>query len=353
MIEPELVSLTEPVDELLVREWRDLVIKAGGSFFQTPDWVGAWSTTIGRDKEPSAAVWRVDGTVKAVLPLAAATERLHPRAPITIRVWSNAGAGPGSADHAGWIIDRTIEDDVAAWLCNFIGRTPLLLRNVDSSARPLEWAFSWQVLEETRCPRLDPNDYIERAVGSNKLRKSLRNARRRLAEAGVVFDWYPAGSVTHGILNDLFTLHGDRRDMVGGNSSFTGQDRFSLHEHLVDSGRSDAGPAAVVATIHDRTVGVLYGFLFGSVFCYFQSGWDPEFSSMSMGSVLVEEAIRRSADADCDVFDLLRGPEPYKYRFGAEDAVDVTLLAGSGIGASTIRLKRAAKHRRTNRGAAS
>lgn len=349
MIEPEMVNLAESLSEPHAHDWRNLVATAGGSFFQTPEWIGAWSTTVGRDQEPVAAIWRVEGEVKAVLALAKVTDRLHPRIPVTVRLWTNAGTGPGSADHAGWVIDEAIEDDVAAWLRGYIGRTPLLLRNVDDSKHPLQDSFSWIVLEETRCPRLDPNDYIDGAVGSNKLRKSLRNARRRLADAGVEFDWFPAGAVTRETLNDLFALHGERRDMVGGSSSFSGQDRHRLHERLVDGAHPDAGPSAVVASVGDRAVGVLYGFVFGSTFSYFQSGWDPEFSSMSMGSVLVDEAIRRAAETGCTVFDLLRGPEPYKYRFGAEDAVDVNLLAGSGVRTEVLRLKHAARQRRAGR----
>lgn len=346
MTEPELVDLREPIGESLASDWRHLVASAQGSFFQTPDWIGAWSATIGSDQDPVAAIWRISGEVKAVVALATATDRLHPRLPITVRMWTNAGAGPGSADHAGWIIDPMLEDDVAAWLHSYIGKAPLLLRNIDRREQTLSGSFSWRVLEETRCPRLAPQDYIDGTVGSNKLRKSLRNARRRLADAGVELRWHPAGALPRDVLDDLFGLHGDRRDMLGGTSSFSGESRFALHEHLVAHARADAGPAAVVAAIEDRTVGVLYGFLFGSVFCYFQSGWDPNFSSMSMGSVLVDEAIRRSAEAGCEVFDMLRGPEPYKYRFGAEDKVDVSVLTGSGVGAGAIRLKYSVRRRR-------
>ncbi len=349
MIEPDLVDLSGSIDEHLADDWRDFVARSGGSFFQTPDWIGAWSATIGRDQSPVAAVWRVDGTLQAVLPLAMATDRLHPRIPVTVRLWTNAGAGAGSADHAGWIIDETIESEVAFWLRGYIGRAPLLLHNVDGRRLPLGDSFSWQTLEETRCPRLTPQDYIDGTVGSNKLRKSLRNARRRLADAGVELHWHPPGSMSHSVLEDLFVLHSDRRGMVGGNSSFSGEDRFTLHEHLVANAHPDAGPAAVVAAIDDRTVGVLYGFLFDRVFCYFQSGWDPDFSSMSMGSVLVDEAIRRSVEAGCGVFDLLRGPESYKYRFGANDVVDVSALSGSGIGSALIRAKYVVRQRRSER----
>ncbi len=349
MIEPEVVSLREPIEENLAHDWKHLIASTEGSFFQTPDWIGAWSATIGRNQNPIAAIWRVDGEVRAVVTLAAVSDRLHPKLPITVRLWTNAGAGPGSADHAGWVINASLADAVAAWLQSHIGKTPLLLRNVDSQSLPLGDSFSWQTLEETRCPRLTPQDYIDGTVGSNKLRKSIRNARRRLADAGVELHWYPPVALPRNILEDLFDLHIDRRDMVGGNSSFSGEDRFALHEHLVANAHPDSGPAAVVAAIDDRTVGVLYGFLFDRVFCYFQSGWDPDFSSMSMGSVLVDEAIRRSAESGCEVFDLLRGPEPYKYRFGASDVLDVSALSGSGIGSALIRAKYVVRRRRSER----
>ena len=49
-----------------------------------------------------------------------------------------------------------------------------------------------------------------------------------------------------------------------------------------------------------------------------------------LGTVLVAHAMQAAHAEGCRVFDFLRGPEPYKYRFGATDRDDTTWVRGRG-----------------------
>jgi hypothetical protein len=49
----------------------------------------------------------------------------------------------------------------------------------------------------------------------------------------------------------------------------------------------------------------------------YNSTFDPSLAALAPGMVLVWQLIHEAADAGCTVLDLLRGDEPYKYRFGA------------------------------------
>jgi len=62
----------------------------------------------------------------------------------------------------------------------------------------------------------------------------------------------------------------------------------------------------------------------------YNSSFDPSLAALAPGFVLVWELIRLAADEGCHTFDLLRGDEPYKYRFGAVDRPlhTLTLLRG-------------------------
>lgn len=53
----------------------------------------------------------------------------------------------------------------------------------------------------------------------------------------------------------------------------------------------------------------------------YNSAFDASLEAWGPGSILVWELIRIAAQEECRVFDLLRGDEPYKYRFGARDRV--------------------------------
>ena len=84
----------------------------------------------------------------------------------------------------------------------------------------------------------------------------------------------------------------------------------------------------MVARDADRVVGVLYGFVWGSTFAYYQTGWDQAYAARGLGTVLVATAMRSARETGCEVFDFLRGPERYKYRFGGVDRVDTSWARG-------------------------
>ena len=62
----------------------------------------------------------------------------------------------------------------------------------------------------------------------------------------------------------------------------------------------------------DSVVAVLYGFEYRGQFFYFQSGFDPEWSDYSPGSVLMGRCIDEAIDENLSMFDYLRGDEQYK-----------------------------------------
>ncbi len=51
----------------------------------------------------------------------------------------------------------------------------------------------------------------------------------------------------------------------------------------------------------------------------YNSAFDASLAALAPGMVLIWELIEQAAEEGCATFDLLRGDEPYKYRFGAVD----------------------------------
>jgi CelD/BcsL family acetyltransferase involved in cellulose biosynthesis len=76
---------------------------------------------------------------------------------------------------------------------------------------------------------------------------------------------------------------------------------------------------------------MIYGFVWQHDFAYYQGGWEPEWASRSLGTVLVAEGIALAGREGLRVWDFLRGAGDYKYRFGAQDRVDQTWLIGRGL----------------------
>ncbi|MPZ93365.1 MAG: GNAT family N-acetyltransferase [Propionibacteriales bacterium] len=309
--------------------WRALAARTGTSYFCTPDWVLGWWETLGHDVEGRIAVWTSgDGRVDAVVPLALATHRLHRRLPIGFPVWTNLGSGIGAADHCGFPVDPARAGDVARWLAARAAEHSLLLVNLDPETGRPHVPHDAVCVARERCPRVD---LTTGEIGSSKLRKQVRYNTRRLAAEGVEFRFVPPGEMDQGLLDATFELHRLRRQSMGADTSFD-TSRREFHRRLLRCSRWGLGPSAVVAQKGEQIVGILYGLRWGDTYSYFQSGWRPGWGDHSLGTVLVARAAAYAREDGALVFDLLRGPEPYKYRFGAVDRFDETWLVPRGLG---------------------
>lgn len=279
--------------------------------------------------------------MEALVAMARTRVSIHSRLPFGITVWTNLGSGAGAADHCGWPVLADRVDDVKAWLRHKAGTGPLLLRSMSPSMARLVPVGGKRV-GVTPCPRLTIPADRELIGNSAKFRKSIRYNRRRLADAGVGFRWIPPEQMDRKLLRSLLDLHSERRALKGDETTF-GYERENFHLTLLEASQAGRGPAAAVAELDGEVVGIIYGFLWGNVFSYYQSGWSPRFAPLSLGTVLTAEAIALAGQAGASVFDFLRGAENYKYRFAAGEMVDETWLLPSGPSGRILLLKYLAK----------
>jgi CelD/BcsL family acetyltransferase involved in cellulose biosynthesis len=342
MTSPEVFDLEDPPGlEGLDRDWLDLAGRLEGtSYFQTPDWVLAWWETLAGRPPTRVAAWRAaSGRLEALVALSRDHERLHRRLPVTVPVFANAGSGVGAADHCGWLVPADRAAEVGAWISEAIGGSALLVRGADPdwSARPLPCGA--RVVDTSACPRVEL-PLADRGTGpSRAFVRQLRRFTRRLEREEVRFEWVPPGQLDDRLLVTLFELHAHSVARRG--ATDFGIEHLAFHRRLVQRSGPGRGPAAVVAR-HDKGIaGVLYGFWWKDTFAAYQSGWDPRFARHSMGSVLVLHALERAGEEGARTFDFLRGDEPYKYRFGANDRWDRTWLVPRGSAGALV----AARHR--------
>ena len=328
----EEVSLGDLVASPDIHEawYRLALMTPGSSYFQTPDWVLSWWETIGGQPSGVAAmIWDGDDLC-GLFPMARVREPVSKRVPMRVGFLTNAGSGIGT-DHGGWIA-RTdgARDLLAEWTRS---RVPAVLRGVPMQ---LGETVGGRLISTTRCPRLRIDDAEE--LISNKLAKTLRNARRRLDREGFSFQWKDPGRVSEGDLERLYDLHRMRREEAGDEPVFANSSRQAFHERLRTIQQGENGTAMMTAALDNQICGVLYGFVWRDTFSYYQIGWDPSHRKLSLGSVLVQEAIETSKSLGLVTFDFLRGPEDYKYRFGASDLVEGTFAVGRSFGLSLIQL---------------
>jgi CelD/BcsL family acetyltransferase involved in cellulose biosynthesis len=74
-----------------------------------------------------------------------------------------------------------------------------------------------------------------------------------------------------------------------------------------------------VLYVGDRPLAALYGLAARRRFYYYLSGFNPELSTLSPGTLIIGCAIEEAIAERAVEFDFLRGRERYKYLWGAQD----------------------------------
>jgi CelD/BcsL family acetyltransferase involved in cellulose biosynthesis len=334
----------------LREEWNRLAAECDGtSYFQTADWIWSWWETVARRTPTRVASWRAaDGTLDAVAAVSHGRAMLHRRLGVSLPALLLAGSGPGDGDHCGAVARPERRADVANWLRDTAGRRTLVAIGLES--RDGIAPAGARLVERTSCPRLALHEINGRVGRSPNFRTQLGRFSRRIARAGVEFEWRPAGTVGPAVVEDLLELHWQLRRSRRQTTTLDARHR-DLLLRCTERAAPARGPAAVIARADDAVVGVLLGFWWQGCFSAYQSGWDPEYAKFSIGSLMVSEAIARAADDGADTFDFLRGTEAYKYRFGAVDHDDETVvLPGGPVGAMFLARARVlgARERKTS-----
>jgi CelD/BcsL family acetyltransferase involved in cellulose biosynthesis len=314
----------------LREEWNRLAGQCRGtSYFQTADWVWSWWETVAQRAPTRVACWRTPaGELEAVAAVSRGRAVLHRRLGLSVPALTLAGSGPGDADHCGAIARAERRAAVATWLRSTVAGHTLVAAGIAPGIgiAPAGARF----VEGTPCPRLTLGPRPPRVGRSSNFRTQLGRFARRIARTGVTFEWQPAGAVSPATVMELFELHWRLRRNRGQSTTLEWQHR-ELVLRCVDRAGTGRGPAAVVARKGDDVVGVLLGFWWQGTFSAYQKGWEPSYAPFSIGSLLVAEAIGHSAAAGADTFDFLRGTEDYKYRFGAVDHDDATVVVPNGV----------------------
>lgn len=347
----EVVTSPERADAL-AGEWRELAERVPDlSYFSLPDWMLGWWETGARGHRAEIAVWRSGGgTLEAVVPLVRRPHVFHPRSPWAPHTWTNLGSGEGTADHFGWAVLPARVEDARRWIASKAADGPVLLHHMDPVAGVALVPADARRVQTSPCPRIRIPDSLDDLGRSRNSRRQMRAQARRLERRGVTFRWVPPEEMDDDVLEVLFRLHPRRRAMKREAGNLR-RDRAPFLRRLAERAGRGRGPAAVIAEFEGRPIGVEYGFLWRDVFADYQTGWDPAWAPASLGTVLVRQAVGMAGAAGARIFDLLRGDEPYKYRFGATDRVDESWLLPSGLSGRALDAVFRLKARRRRRAA--
>jgi CelD/BcsL family acetyltransferase involved in cellulose biosynthesis len=313
----DLSRLDSRLEDLLSRQSERLT-------FLHPTWLRTWLAEFGANCEPLVLTCG-DGDLAGLAPLMRADDRLTFIGDAAICDFMDVLVDPACADAA--------YENLWSQLCDQDWTEIELWGLMESSpTRERVKAFAAQngygVEEhaEAVAPRLvlpaTWEDYL--ASLGKKDRHELRRKIRRLYDsgAGVDFDILSTQDEVVAAMDDFLALHTQSRQ---DKTDFMTPEMESFFRRMASALAAEGLVKLFMLRINGKPAASVLCFDAGSHLYMYNSGYDPEFSALSVGLVSKALVLRWAIENGMSGLDFLRGDEPYKYDLGARDQQIYTL----------------------------
>ncbi len=333
----------------LREEWEALAL-ASRNVFSTREWLSTWCRHFGGGDERllAAACRGADDQLLAILPL-------HLWLTRPLRVLRFVGHGP--SDELGPVCAPAERALAARALRRLLASRDSPRWNVFLGER-LPGDGAWSAKLRARRLLAEPSPVIRLpadwdeflASRSSHFRKKLGWQERRLgAKHELRYRLADDPERLDADLTTLIDLH--RARWVGAEDAFRGR-LEAFHREFAALALERGWLRLWFLELDGRPAAAWYGFRFAGVESHYQSGRDPAFSSESLGTALLAHAARAALEDGIREVRLLRGGEPYKYRFATADpgletvALASSLAGHAGLLALRVRLRQAPSTKR-------
>ncbi|MEE8442113.1 MAG: GNAT family N-acetyltransferase [Dehalococcoidia bacterium] len=288
------------------------------SVFQTPLWHHVWWKELGGQAELRLISLREDETLVGIGPL-----MLHDD---TLMFLGDTDLW----DYHDFVIARDRDADFYPVLFEYLRQerwSRMDLRSLPEDSTSLRYlpelakacGYRVEVTKEDVSPGVAlPATWDDYLMGlTKKDRHELRRKLRRL-EKQESYECYEVNGTSslQGALEDFFILMRDSRQ---DKAIFLTPERERFFRHMADElARADLLKLFFMEVSGKRVASALC-FDYGQTRFLYNSGYNPEYSSLSVGLLLKALCLRNAIGEGKTYFDFLRGDEPYKYDLGAKD----------------------------------
>jgi len=309
-------------------EWEDLATRsAAATTFVSRPWVSSWLEVYAAEKPLKAIELRADGTLVGALWLYRLDDPAYGSRWLTV--------GSGNSDRLDPLLDAAFAEPAARALIDALTElsadAPVELQQVSPDsvfARVAANDARCSIVQQDTCLVVDLRDVGDALHLLKKgMRYDLRRSRRLLQEHGGKIREAAPGA-TDGLIDALVQLHTARWRARGEPGVLADEASRALHRSVA---RRMAGKGLVLRAleINSRIVACVYGFRSnGREMCYL-TGFDPAWSWLQPGKLMLADAIDRAIAAGSQCFDMLRGREDYKYRWPVIEEPCIRISIGS------------------------
>jgi CelD/BcsL family acetyltransferase involved in cellulose biosynthesis len=306
-----------------VPEWQEL-LKADPNrhVFATAEWNRVWWRHFGSGKDLFVLIMERDGTTFAIVPLYRKEE--------DGRGILRFNGGIDLTDYLGPICSLDDRDIVAGTLVEWLASTDVRWDEFDAHNMPVPLGFSEFLVkhaerhgfefrgeeEETTAVLPLPkkwDDYLDHL--NPKERHELKRKRRRLGRDHPDARMRSADEAS--LQSDLERFIELHRGAEGTKGRFMGSEIAEFFRRIAADFLPLGWLRLDVLEIAGRGVAATFGFQLDNTFYLYNSAFDPSLRRLAPGYILVSQLVEDAIDRGLRQFDFLRGPERYKYQFGA------------------------------------
>jgi CelD/BcsL family acetyltransferase involved in cellulose biosynthesis len=311
-------STVEPLADLeAARDVWNRLARGSDNIFSTWEWAEVWWRHFGAGRSLALSCVRDEhGRPLAVLPLYQEARR---------GVRLTRLVGHGVADQLGPVCAPS---DLAP-AREALGRAGGDVVLAERLSGEIDWApLEGRVMRAEASPVIaNPGEggweaYL-RARSAN-FRQQVRRRGRRLSVAlGIRFRIAQERARLAADMDALIGLHAARWGSAS--SAFSGR-RAAFHREFAAAALERGWLRLWLAEAEGGAVAAWYGFRFGGVEYFYQSGRDPAWAAECVGGGLLEHSIREAFADGVREYRLLRGDERYKQRYATETRQLVTIV---------------------------
>jgi CelD/BcsL family acetyltransferase involved in cellulose biosynthesis len=303
-------------------EWNQLVASSRSSnVFLTWEWLHTWWTHLHGDRRLAILVVRRGTDLVGIAPLASTRTGLLGAPKLEF-----LGTGRVGSDYLDVIVRQGFEDEVIPSLGLALVRKGLAL---DMKQVRITKSAASQLARELRrsgCSVWLTRTHLCRVIdlrgrsfetylgslGSEHRYNFHRRLRQAEAQHSLRFECVSSEERRRVLLPVLFELHRLRWSARGGSDGLEGPGIRAFHEDLTALALERGWLRLFVLWFGDSPAAAVYGFRYGQVFSFYQSGFDPKYRKLSVGLLAMGLAIKSAIEEGALEFDLLHGDEAYK-----------------------------------------
>jgi CelD/BcsL family acetyltransferase involved in cellulose biosynthesis len=322
---------TEKRFEEIRQEWMELLAHSSSDcIFLTWEWLYTWWKHLAGNRKLHILAIRTGMEIVAIAPLASPSTKLSRFA--QIRKLEFLGTGSVGSDYLDIIARRGREGEAIDILVDYFLHEKFVLdlkqlvkdrslaHQLAVRLQPEHWNRS--EIQTNICPFIDLAGHTWTSFQAGLGPKHRYNFHRRVKNVyrdfDASFECILSEDQRSAALSTLVALHNKRMQERGGSDGLHSPELVGFHEELTRLALAQDWLRLFILTLNGERVAALYGFMYANKFYFYQSGFDPQYSTHSVGLVTMGLAIEAAIEGGALEFDLLHGDEKYKSLWAKE-----------------------------------